>query len=205
MLIVGVTGGIGSGKTAVTDRFAERGICIVDADLAARVIVEPGKPALASIAEHFGASFIHEDGNLNRAALRTAIFEDASAKQWLEQLTHPLIGEEILAQIEASQSSYTVLVSPLLIETMQHQLTHRILVVDVPVELQVERTMARDANDEAQVRAIIAAQASREQRLARADDVIVNDKDLAWLDAEVERLHTQYLSLAKQALDGGSL
>lgn len=198
MLVVGVTGGIGSGKSAVTDRFAERGICVVDADLAARVVVEPGKPALKEIAEHFGSHLISNDGTLDRAALRNVVFADAEERHWLEQLTHPLIGEEIVHQIQNSRSPYTIFVSPLLIETSQHALTDRILLVDVPVELQLQRTMARDNNSEEQVMAIIASQASREDRLARADDVIVNDKDLAHLDGEVSRLHDFYMQLANE-------
>lgn len=196
MLVIGVTGGIGSGKSAVTDRFAEHGICVVDADVTARVVVEPEKPALKKIAEHFGSHLILDDGSLDRAALRKIVFADKEQRLWLEQLTHPLIGEEIVRQIQNSQSPYTIFVSPLLIETSQQALADRILLVDVPVELQIERTMARDNNSEEQVRAIIASQASREERLQRADDVIVNDKDLAHLDREVARLHEFYLKLS---------
>lgn len=199
MLVIGVTGGIGSGKSAVTDRFAEHDIAVVDADIAARVVVEPGKPALERIAEHFGPQLISEDGSLDRAALRKIVFADREQRLWLEQLTHPLIGEEIVHQIQNAQSPYTIFVSPLLIETSQQALADRILLVDVPVELQLKRTMARDNNSEEQVRAIIASQASREERLRRADDVIVNDKDLAHLDTEVARLHAFYLGLAQGA------
>ncbi|MEM8499545.1 MAG: dephospho-CoA kinase [Pseudomonadota bacterium] len=198
MLVVGVTGGIGSGKSAVTDRFAQREICVVDADLAARLVVEPGKPALKEIGEHFGLHLISGDGSLDRAALRKIVFSSSEERLWLEQLTHPLIGEEIVHQIQSSQSPYTIFVSPLLIETSQHALTDRILLVDVPVELQVQRTMARDNNSEEQVLAIIASQASRDDRLARADDVIVNDKDLAHLDRRVAQLHKFYLQLAEE-------
>lgn len=197
MLVIGVTGGIGSGKSAVTDRFAQRGIDVVDADIAARVVVEPGKPALAKISEHFGSHLILYDGSLDRAALRAIVFSEKEHKQWLEHLTHPLIGEEIIRQIQSSSSQYTIFVSPLLIETSQHELTDRILLVDVPVEVQIQRTMARDTNTEEQVRAIVASQASREERLARADDIIVNDQGLAHLDREVDRLHAFYLQLAK--------
>ncbi|MFK7731713.1 MAG: dephospho-CoA kinase [Pseudomonadales bacterium] len=204
MLVIGVTGGIGSGKSAVTDRFADHDICVVDADIAARVVVEPGKPALQAIEDYFGPHLITYDGALDRAALRKIVFEDKEQRLWLEQLTHPLIGEEIMLQIQSSISPYTIFVSPLLIETSQHALTDRILLVDVPVELQVERTIARDNNSEAQVRAIIASQASREDRLARADDVIVNDKDLAHLDKEVARLHEFYLQLADKHIDRSS-
>jgi dephospho-CoA kinase len=196
-LVVGVTGGIGSGKSAVTDRFASHGITVVDADLAARVIVEPGKPALKAIAEHFGAEILLPDGNLDRAVLRNRVFSDATQRQWLEQLTHPLIGQEILAQLAASQSPYTILSSPLLLETSQGELAECVVVVDVPMETQVARTMSRDANDEAQVQRIIAAQMPRQQRLDRADYVIDNSNTLAELDQTVTALHTQFMEMAE--------
>jgi dephospho-CoA kinase len=196
-LVVGVTGGIGSGKSAVTDRFASHGITVVDADLAARVIVEPGKPALKAIAEHFGAEILLPDGNLDRAVLRSRVFSDATQRQWLEQLTHPLIGQEILAQLAASQSPYTILSSPLLLETSQGELAECVVVVDVPVETQVARTISRDANDEAQVQRIIAAQMPRQQRLDRADYVIDNSNTLAELDQTVTALHTQFMEMAE--------
>ena len=196
MFVVGLTGGIGSGKTAVSDRFAALGIKIVDADVAARVVVEPGRPALAEIAEHFGAEVIDPSGALDRAALRTRVFSDPDARRWLEQLLHPRIADEIRSGIEGATSPYTMLVSPLLLEAGQAAYAHRILVVDVPVEVQVARTMARDDNDEAQVRRIIAAQSPREDRLKRADDVIENDKGLGALDRAVAELHARYLALA---------
>lgn len=197
-LIVGVTGGIGSGKSAVTARFEQRGIVVVDADIAARVVVEPGRPALAAIAEHFGDDILLPDGNLDRAALRARVFADDSERAWLEQLTHPLIGQEILDQIAAANSAYTILASPLLLETSQGDLTDCVIVVDVPEETQLARTMARDDNDEAQVRRIIAAQMPRQERLARADYIIDNAGPLAALDAEVERLHETLLVRASQ-------
>lgn len=196
MFVVGLTGGIGSGKTAVSDRFAALGIKIVDADVAARIVVEPGRPALAEIAEHFGAEVIDPSGALDRAALRTRVFSDPDARRWLEQLLHPRIADEIRRGIESATSPYTMLVSPLLLEAGQAAYAHRILVVDVPVEVQVARTMARDDNDEAQVRRIIAAQSPREDRLKRADDVIENDKGLDALDRAVAELHARYLALA---------
>jgi dephospho-CoA kinase len=195
-LVVGVTGGIGSGKSAVTDRFADQGITVVDADLAARVIVEPGRPALQAIAEHFGADILLADGNLDRAALRTQVFADAAQRQWLEQLTHPLIGQEILAQLAASQSPYTILSSPLLLETSQGELTDCVVVVDVPQETQVARTMSRDDNDEAQVKRIIAAQMPRQQRLDKADYVIDNSRTLDELDQAVKSLHEEFIAMA---------
>jgi dephospho-CoA kinase len=196
-LIVGVTGGIGSGKSAVTRHFEKLGITVVDADLAARVIVEAGRPALAAIAQHFGDDILQSDRELDRAALRQKVFAHESERLWLEQLTHPLIGEEILAQIEASKSPYTILSSPLLLETTQRALTHSVVVVDVPEEIQLSRTMVRDSNDEAQVKRIMAAQMSRENRLAGADIVIDNSRSLEELAGRVEELHLNFLQKAK--------
>ena len=142
-LVVGITGGIGSGKSAVTSRFAGLGITVVDADLASRVIVEPGRPALDAIADHFGADILLADGGLDRAELRRRVFADPAERLWLEQLTHPLIGDEILSQLAASDSPYTILSSPLLLETSQADLAGLTLVVDVPEEVQLRRTMAR--------------------------------------------------------------
>lgn len=197
MLVIGITGGIGSGKTAASDRFAARGITVVDADFASRVVVEPGRPALAAIREHFGAEVIADDGSLDRAALRRKVFADSAERRWLEQLLHPLIGEELRSGLHTATSPYAVLVSPLLFEAGQTSLVDRVLVVDVPEDLQVERTAARDGNSAEQVRAIMAAQADRATRLARADDVIVNDRGLDDLDAAVEVLDQRYLQLAQ--------
>lgn len=196
--VVGLTGGIGSGKTAVSDRFHALGINIVDADIAARVVVEPGKPALQEIQKHFGAAIIQANGSLDRAILREKVFKDDQERKWLEQLLHPLINEEIRKKLASSSSPYTMLVSPLLIETGQSRFTQRILVVDVPLETQIERTMARDNNSEEQVRNIIKVQTSRQERVASADDIIVNDQDIDKLDQSVSELHAKYLELADQ-------
>lgn len=196
--VVGLTGGIGSGKTAVSDRFRALGINIVDADIASRIVVEPGKPALKAIQKHFGATVIQADGSLDRAIMREKVFKDKQERKWLEQLLHPLINEEIRKELATSASPYTLLVSPLLIETGQSRFTQRILVVDVPLEQQIERTMARDNNSEEQVRNIIKAQTSREERVASADDIIVNDQDIDQLDRSVSELHTKYLKLVNQ-------
>ena len=193
--ILGLTGGIGSGKSAAAQCFVDLGIHLVDADNAARWVVEPGRPALSQIAEHFGAGVLQADGTLDRAALRELIFKDPQQRVWLEGLLHPLIREEIKQYLARAQSPYAILVSPLLLETSQHQMVQRILVIDVPEAVQIERTVLRDKTNEAQVRAILKAQASREERLSRADDVIVNDRDPAWLKSEVERLHHFYLTL----------
>ncbi len=193
--ILGLTGGIGSGKSAAAQCFVDLGVHLVDADNAARWVVEPGRPALTQIAEHFGPSVLQADGTLNRSALRELIFKDPQQRVWLEGLLHPLIREEILQYLARAESAYAILVSPLLLETSQHQMVQRVLVIDVPESVQIERTVLRDKTNEAQVRAILKAQASREERLSRADDVIVNDRDPAWLKSEVERLHHFYLTL----------
>ncbi|RBH57004.1 MULTISPECIES: dephospho-CoA kinase [Pseudomonas] len=193
--ILGLTGGIGSGKSAAAQHFIDLGIHTVDADHAARWVVEPGRPALAKIAEHFGPSVLQADGQLDRAALRTLIFEAPEQRRWLEALLHPLIGEEIAKHLARAQSPYAILVSPLLIESGQYKNTQRVLVIDAPQALQIQRTQQRDQTSEQQVQAILKVQASREERLRHADDVLVNDRDQAWLRSEVERLHHFYLTL----------
>ena len=194
--ILGVTGGIGSGKTAVTDRFAALGITIVDADLASRAVVEPGSEALVQITAHFGRDIVTPDGTLNRAALRTIVFADEAELRILESITHPAINTYLANGLASAESIYAILVSPILIEAKQDALVNRVLVVDVPEHVQIERTMARDDNSEEQVRRIIAQQISRDARLARADDVIVNDRGLDHLDHEVARLHASYVTMA---------
>ncbi|MFV3405426.1 MULTISPECIES: dephospho-CoA kinase [Pseudomonas] len=193
--ILGLTGGIGSGKSAAAERFVELGVHLVDADQAARWVVEPGRPALASIVERFGPTVLHADGQLDRAALRQLIFADPAQRQWLEQLLHPLIGQEIFNYLAKAESPYAVYVSPLLIESGQHQKTQRILVIDAPTALQVQRTLQRDNTSPEQVQAILGAQLAREERLRHADDVVVNDSDLLALHAQIDRLHHFYLTL----------
>ena len=196
-LVVGVTGGIGSGKSAVTERFQRLGITVVDADLAARIVVEPGGSALAAIAEHFGADILQADGTLNRAALRQRVFANQAERLWLERLTHPLIGQELRRQLAASGSAYTILSSPLLLEGQQKELVDCVVVVDVPEELQLQRATARDANSEEQIRRIMAAQLPRAQRRERADIVIDNSGSLAELDEQVQELHREFLQRAE--------
>lgn len=195
--ILGLTGGIGSGKTVVAQCFAERGIFIADADLAARQVVEHGRSALTAIAARFGPSILQADGQLNRVALRQRIFADPQERQWLEALLHPLIDTELMQSLAQATSPYAILVSPLLIESGQYRWVQRILLIDTPIELQLERTRQRDHASEQQIQAILAAQASREERLRYADDILANDRDLAWIDQEVERLHHFYLTLRK--------
>lgn len=197
MYIVGLTGGIGSGKSAVAARFRALGIRVVDADQAARAVVEPGTPALAAIAEHFGAGVIQADGTLDRAALRRLVFDDAAERRWLEQLLHPRIGEWLQARLAEAPGPYAILESPLLFEGTQHRMVQRTLLVDVPEEIQVARAAARDGNSPEQIRAIMAAQLSREARRARADDCIDNSGPPEALDAQVAALHRRYVALAE--------
>lgn len=199
MYIIGLTGGIGSGKSAVAEGFRRLGIKVVDADIAARKVVEKGTPALAAIADHFGMQILLADGSLDRAALRRVVFGNDSERVWLEKLLHPRIGEWIAAELAAATSPYAILESPLLLESTQHRMVRRTLVVDVPEEVQVERAAARDGNTAEQIRAIIARQMSREQRRARADDVIDNTGSLDDLVAPVAALHRRYLELAAAA------
>jgi dephospho-CoA kinase len=193
--ILGLTGGIGSGKSAVAQHFIDLGVHLVDADHAARWVVEPGRPALAKIVERFGERVLQADGSLDRAALRQLVFQDEQQRRWLEGLLHPLVFQEIDQYLARAESPYAILVSPLLVESGQHRMTQRVLVVDAPEHLQLQRSMARDSSSEEQIRAILKAQASRDERLRHADDVLVNDRDLAWLKSEVERLHNFYLTL----------
>ncbi|MEB0038868.1 dephospho-CoA kinase [Pseudomonas sp. MH10] len=193
--ILGLTGGIGSGKSAAAQHFIDLGVHLVDADHAARWVVEPGRPALAQIAEHFGAGVLQPDGQLDRTALRGLIFQNPEQRRWLETLLHPLIGQEIMSYLARAESPYAILVSPLLVESGQYKLTQRVLVIDAPERLQIQRTMLRDSTSEEQVKAILNVQANRELRLSHADDVLVNDRDPAWLKSEVGRLHHFYLTL----------
>ena len=198
-MIIGLTGGIGSGKTAAANRFAAaHGIHVVDADQKSRVVVEPGRPALAHIVDRFGDAMLLDDGTLNRAALRETVFAAPEQRQWLEQLLHPLIRDEIITDLHSATSPYALLVSPLLVESGQNSLTSRIIVVDVPETMQLARTVQRDAVPEAQVRAIMQAQAQREERLRHAHDVLTNDSDLAALHAQVDALHARYMQLLER-------
>lgn len=192
-MIIGLTGGIGSGKTAVSDRFKALGIHIVDADIAARVIVEPNKPAWRDIKDYFGEEVLLADQNLNRAWLRQQVFADPNKRKKLEQITHPRIREEIIRDLKSSTSNYTILSSPLLIESGQAKLVEKTIVVDVSEQVQIDRTCSRDNNDVEQVKRIIAAQLPREERLQYGDWVIDNSQSLEALDNQVEALHRELL------------
>ena len=194
-MIIGLTGGIGSGKTAVSDSFESLGIDVVDADLASRVVVQKGKSCLLKIAQHFGEDILTKEAELDRAKLREIIFKSEEEKNWLESLLHPAIANQIQDELNASKSPYTILVSPLLLETNQKDFCSKVLAVDVPVETQVERTLKRDGVSKEQVQAIINSQISRNDRLNLADEVIVNDGTLEDLEIAVKILHEKFLSL----------
>lgn len=197
-MIIGLTGGIGSGKSTVARAFGELEVGWVDADDIAREVVMPGEPALAAIAQRFGQQVLDADGGLNRAALRQIVFSDPEQRRWLESETHPRIRERLQLRLKelALNSPYVLLVSPLLFESGQDALAQRTLVVDVPEELQLSRTLARDGVSEAQVRAILAAQLSRQERLGRAHDVIDNSGSLEHLQHQVVTLHRRYCTIA---------
>ena len=193
-MIVGLTGGIGSGKTAVSDLFQDLGITIVDADLASRVVVEKGREELNKISEHFGEDILTSDGELDRAKLREVIFNSEKEKLWLESLLHPAIASQIQKELDSSTSPYAILVSPLLLETNQKNFCSTVLVVDVPVETQIERTSQRDNVSEEQIKSIIASQIDRDSRLEQADEVILNDGSIQSLESKVQELHKKFLS-----------
>lgn len=194
-MIIGLTGGIGSGKSQASRRFIQHGITVVDADQVARQVVVPGSPALAAIQAHFGARVIDEQGALNRRLLRDLIFQSPAEKHWLESLLHPLINQEIRRQLANSDSPYTILESPLLLETQQHQLVDRVLVIDASEHLQIKRASQRDNTSEEQIKAIMQTQLSRQERCARAQDIIQNHGDLEELEVQVDKLHYRYLEL----------
>ena len=193
MFVVGITGGIGSGKSAVTDHLETLGITVVDADKVARVVVEPGTSGLAAITEHFGTDVLLANGGLDRAALRKIVFDNHNERKVLEEITHPRIRDEIIRQLSEASSPYVVLSSPLLLESGQNTLADYVVVVDVPEEVQLKRTMARDDNSEALVKQIMAAQLDRQTRLSRADASIMNDTSLKELYERVEALHEDLL------------
>ena len=198
-LIVGLTGGIGSGKSAASQWFETQGINVVDADIAAREIVEKGQPALAQIQSAFGDWVLLESGELNRKALREHIFQHPSARQQLEDITHPAIRQSIIEQLAQASSPYVILVSPLLFETNQHLLTQRTLLIDASIELQIQRASQRDGQSVEQIENIIQAQMPRDRKLDLADDIAVNDGHLEHLYTQLQKLHLHYLELSLSA------
>jgi dephospho-CoA kinase len=197
-LRIGLTGGIASGKSTVTQRFTELGVPVIDADVAARHVVGRGKPGLEQVVRRFGPGVLDASGNLDRAALRALIFSDSASRQALDAILHPLIRADMEQQAAMVNGPYLVMAIPLLIESGRaRDRVDRVLVVDVDEALQLERVQARDGSSETHARAILASQASREARLAAADDVLRNSGSVADLRQAVDRLHEQYLQLAQ--------
>ena len=199
MYVVGLTGGIGSGKSTVAQYFKQLGIDVIDADTAARKVVDKDSPALTSIADHFGVEILNVDGTLNRAALRSQIFNNPQERQWLESLLHPLIRIWIQQALSNTTGPYTILETPLLLETDQHLLVDRILVIDVPEKLQMIRASDRDNSNEGQIHAIMNAQLPRKERLAKADDILDNSSSIEHIEYQATKLHHKYLQLAEQS------
>ncbi len=194
--IVGLTGGIGSGKSIVTEMFRKLDAEVIDADEISRTLVKAGSPALKHLVEHFGTHLLNVDESLQRPLLRNLIFSDPAAKAWIEQLLHPLIHAAIVEQILHSHSRWLLLSVPLLLESNRYDFVDRIVVVDIPEELQLERTHQRDKTDVAQIKRIIASQLPREARLLKATEIINNTGDLNQLQAQVVALHMRYQELA---------
>lgn len=196
-MIVGLTGGIGSGKTAVSSQLKKMGIKVVDADQVSRDLVEAGSPALKKIVQHFGDSILLSNGSLDRAALRKLIFAQPSQKQWLENLLHPLVAATTDKKLATFSSPYVVLESPLLLETSQHKKTDFVVVVDAPENLQLERATKRDNNSQAQIKAIMNAQMPRAMRIQKADWVLENHEGINDLHKKVRQLHKHLCQLSE--------
>ncbi len=189
MIVVGLTGGIGSGKSAVTKIFEGLGVKVVDADVASRQPVMKGEPALKKIAEKFGANILTSEGELDRRKLREIIFNDNSAKDWLENLLHPLIHQILIDDLTSASSSYAILVSPLLFETNQKDLCSKTIVIDTSEDRQIDRTSKRDNVEVSQVKSIIDSQLDRKSRNELADIIILNDGSLQELEEKVKKIH----------------
>ena len=196
MLIIGLTGGIGSGKSTVADYFAQHGIPVIDADQLARELVVPGSPALNEIINLFGPNILLPDGNLDRHQLRRRVFADPAQKRRLEAILHPRVYTELGYRTQALRTPYCIWVVPLLLETGGTALVDRVLVVDAPESLQRQRVLRREGMDETTLEAILSSQVNRAERLSAADDVVVNNSDLSQLQQQVTALHHRYLALA---------
>jgi len=197
VLVIGLTGGIGSGKTAVSDRFARRGVPVIDTDLIARELVEPGQPALAEIVAAFGRACLDAAGRLRRDYLRERVFTDPEGRRRLEAILHPRVRTAMRVRVASLDAPYCLVVIPLLVETGMTDWVDRIVVVDAPESEQIRRVMARDGASEQQARRILDAQAQRDERLSHADDVLENTGDLDALDDRIAVLHERYLALAE--------
>ena len=198
--ILGITGGIGSGKSAATQWFESQGIHVVDADIVAREIVAPGQAALAAIQQTFGDWVLLADGSLDRRALREHIFQDPAARQQLEKITHPAIRQSIIHQLQQAQSLYVILVSPLLFESNQHQLVQHSLLIDVDEATQIQRASQRDGHNIEHIQQIIAAQMPRHQKQQLANDIVLNNGSLDALYQQLKVLHLGYLQRAEHAV-----
>lgn len=200
--VVGLTGGIGSGKSTIADLFAKLDVPIIDADIVAREVVAKGSPLLTQIVNHFGEGILLENGELNRVKLREIVFQSESEKAWLNQLLHPAIRQSMLKQLQENDAPYVIWVVPLLIENQLTDFCDQILVIDVQLETQLQRAAQRDKSDVETIKNIIASQVSREKRLSYATDIINNDKplkeNLSQLIQQVNQLHQRYLVLSKQ-------
>ena len=197
MYKVGLTGGIGSGKSTVCNLFKQHAISIIDADEIAHALVMPGKKALKQIAEHFGQSYITDKGTLNRALLRKIIFNNAEKKQQLESIMHPLVYAEIEHQLSLLSDAYCIIAIPLLIETGMQDLVDHILVIDCPMEMQLNRVKLRDQLNNTQIMTIINTQVCRAERLTHADSIIYNTQDVTYLNHQVDKLHPKFLKQTK--------
>lgn len=198
MLVIGLTGGIGSGKSTVAKKFAERGVTVIDTDQLARDVTQAKSPAVMQIAEQFGSGVLQADGSLNRTALRKIVFNDENKRLWLEKLLHPLIYAEMERQINKSKTPYCIVVIPLLLETERHKIINRVLVVDTLEKEQIKRTEQRDNCTAKEVQAILETQVKRPQRLAAADDIIENNGSISDLIPQIDRLHGFYIALAQK-------
>ena len=198
MFTVGLTGGIGSGKTTIARFFLDHNIEVINADQVARKVVEPRTTALLRIKKRFGSEILINEETLNRPLLREKIFKDSNQRIWLESLLHPLIEEKITQLIESAVSQYVILESPLLLETKQHKLVNRILVVDVSPEIQLERAISRDGGSEATIKAIMKSQISRSDRVSLADDIIDNEQNFQSVQRRLIKFHQNYLNLANK-------
>lgn len=197
---IGLTGGIGSGKSSVSDFFAELGVSVIDTDHLSRELVEHGSPLLNKISEHFGEAILLSSGDLDRKKLRQIIFSNADDKLWLEQLLHPAIRELLLSKLSNCSDAYAIIVVPLLFENKNNSYSflNRVLVVDCPEALQLERVKARDQSNLAETKKIIESQISRSKRLSLADDIIVNEASLESLKENVLKLHEKYKQLSHE-------